>query len=104
MATVRYQERMVKGGLCGIGGGGLGLCNQHMGAGQLCRTGVRQPRQVGRFSVFFHRTYGAIGAHKSRWGVAVTRSEDVYASAVALSLLLRVETVTARAYTSSETV
>ena len=33
---------MVKGGLCVIGGGGLGLCSHGMGAGRLRRPGVRE--------------------------------------------------------------
>ena len=41
MTTVPYCEGMVRGCQCGIGGGGLGLCRHGMGAGRLCRPGVR---------------------------------------------------------------
>ena len=79
---------MVRGGLCVIGGGGLGLCSHGMGIARLRRPGVRQPRQVDRFFEFFHMAIEAIGAHKCCKGTTIMGSEGVYARDTTYSRLI----------------
>ena len=57
MRTIPHSERVVKGGLCGIGGGGLGLCSHGMGAGRLRRPRWRTATSRPIFLVF---SYGHV--------------------------------------------